>query len=194
MIHVNRCDRSAAPLQQNRIKRVTEVQAKEVKRIATVSFFRDRHARVVDVKLHSAPIVPNAQANCGVVYYVMCQQRLVSRPQESDFADAGPSICIRRTLAAWNAPNPLNPVTTVFIELPSAGEVTVRVYDVRGRLVGTLLHDHAHEENGAFEVGTVSRDYNESRRTDRSTGSPNHLNLDVCCNPVLHPRIAGRVG
>jgi len=48
---------------------------------------------------------------------------------------------IPRTLAAWNAPNPFNPTTTVFIELPSAGEVMVAVYDVRGRLVRTLLQE-----------------------------------------------------
>ena len=36
------------------------------------------------------------------------------------------------------SPNPFNPSTTITFELPKAGRVTLRVYDVSGRLVSTL--------------------------------------------------------
>jgi hypothetical protein len=35
-------------------------------------------------------------------------------------------------------PNPFNPSTTISYTLPIAGEVTIAVYDVQGRLVGKL--------------------------------------------------------
>jgi len=46
--------------------------------------------------------------------------------------------------AAWdyleqNVPNPFNPVTRIRFGLSSAGEVSLRVYDVSGRLVRTLV-------------------------------------------------------
>lgn len=36
------------------------------------------------------------------------------------------------------APNPFNPRTTVFFDLPQAAEVTLAIHDLRGRLVATL--------------------------------------------------------
>ena len=40
---------------------------------------------------------------------------------------------------AQNAPNPFNPATTIAFDLPRASEVTLRIYNVEGRLVRTLL-------------------------------------------------------
>ncbi len=42
-------------------------------------------------------------------------------------------------LAVGNYPNPFNPKTSIRYEIPSAGRVDLRVYDVSGRLVRTLL-------------------------------------------------------
>ena len=43
-----------------------------------------------------------------------------------------------RGLAVDVAPNPFNPSTTIRLSMPSAGEVAVRVFDVRGTLVRTV--------------------------------------------------------
>jgi hypothetical protein len=40
-----------------------------------------------------------------------------------------------------NVPNPFNPKTVVAYEVPQASEVTIRVYDVAGKLVRTLVDD-----------------------------------------------------
>ncbi len=45
-----------------------------------------------------------------------------------------------RTLTVTAGPNPFNPRTTIALDLPRAGEVSLRLYDIRGRLVRTL-HD-----------------------------------------------------
>jgi hypothetical protein len=49
-----------------------------------------------------------------------------------------------------NYPNPFNPATTIRYTLGSASRVTLRVYDVLGRLVRTLVQDAL--PAGTFEV------------------------------------------
>jgi len=50
-----------------------------------------------------------------------------------------------------NYPNPFNPVTTISFDLPQASVVTLKVYDILGREVATLLEDQEVEE-GTQEV------------------------------------------
>lgn len=50
---------------------------------------------------------------------------------------------------APNAPNPFNPMTQINFRLPKADHVSLRVYDVRGRLIRTLA-------DGAFDAGRHS--------------------------------------
>jgi hypothetical protein len=49
-----------------------------------------------------------------------------------------------------NYPNPFNPVTTIKYTLKDAGKVTLRVYDVLGRLVSTLVNDM--QNQGSYTV------------------------------------------
>ncbi|MEW5798291.1 MAG: T9SS type A sorting domain-containing protein [Bacteroidota bacterium] len=55
-----------------------------------------------------------------------------------------------------NYPNPFNPVTTIKYQIPSAGYVTLKVYDVLGREVATLIH-------GQHLAGNYSTVFNASR-------------------------------
>jgi len=52
-----------------------------------------------------------------------------------------------------NYPNPFNPVTKINFALPKAGYVTLKVYDVLGREVTTLV-------NGNYNAGTYTVDFN----------------------------------
>ncbi|MEZ4689580.1 MAG: T9SS type A sorting domain-containing protein [Ignavibacteria bacterium] len=54
-----------------------------------------------------------------------------------------------------NYPNPFNPVTTINFSIPRQGNVTLKVYDVTGKAVKTLIN-----EQRAAGIYTVSFDGN----------------------------------
>jgi hypothetical protein len=54
--------------------------------------------------------------------------------------DDGGNVPVRTTLHQ-NVPNPFNPTTTIRFELATAADVTLRIYDVSGRLVRTLVDE-----------------------------------------------------
>ncbi|MCB1184589.1 endonuclease [bacterium] len=60
------------------------------------------------------------------------------------------------TVLFQNAPNPFNPSTTIRYELPAAGVVDLRIYDVAGRLVRAL--HHGVESAGPQEKTWLGRD------------------------------------
>ena len=60
-----------------------------------------------------------------------------------------------------NVPNPFNPVTTIEYSLPRAGAVTVKIYNVRGELVKTLID--APVRSGAGEVSWDGTDRHGAR-------------------------------
>ncbi len=55
-----------------------------------------------------------------------------------------------------NYPNPFNPVTAFDFALPEAGHTVIRVYDVRGALVNTLVSGH--RDAGRYHVQWNGRD------------------------------------
>jgi len=49
-----------------------------------------------------------------------------------------------------NFPNPFNPVTTIFYDLPKSSDVTLSIYDITGRLVQTLVNQH--QNAGTYQI------------------------------------------
>lgn len=49
-----------------------------------------------------------------------------------------------------NYPNPFNPTTTIKFQLPSSGVVTLKIYDILGREVTTLVDEFKTE--GTYEA------------------------------------------
>jgi hypothetical protein len=64
-----------------------------------------------------------------------------------------------------NYPNPFNPMTTIRFEIPGASaekvEVTLRIYDIRGRLIKTLIDDK--KDPGSYQIAWDGRDNRESK-------------------------------
>jgi len=71
---------------------------------------------------------------------------------------AGPSRTPARFALLPNVPNPFNPSTILRFELESACEATLRIYDVAGRLVATLVDEPLGP--GVHEVTWEGRDIN----------------------------------
>ncbi|MFA7421964.1 MAG: T9SS type A sorting domain-containing protein, partial [Melioribacteraceae bacterium] len=57
-----------------------------------------------------------------------------------------------------NYPNPFNPTTTINYELPKDGMVTIKVYDIIGKEVATLVNEQ--KSAGYYKV-----DFNASKLT-----------------------------
>ncbi|MEA1997591.1 MAG: FlgD immunoglobulin-like domain containing protein, partial [Gemmatimonadota bacterium] len=68
------------------------------------------------------------------------------------YGNAGKEKLPKAFSLAQNAPNPFNPATTISYTVPegSTGQVTLTVYDTRGRLVRTLVSES--REAGAYSV------------------------------------------
>ncbi len=64
------------------------------------------------------------------------------------------------TALMQNFPNPFNPSTTITFDVAKAGNVTIQVYDVSGRLVVALLN--AHQEVGRHRVEWNGKNANGS--------------------------------
>jgi len=59
-----------------------------------------------------------------------------------------------------NFPNPFNPYTTILFTIENVGNVEINVYDVRGRLIRTLLDGGRKFESGIHSVTWDGRDEN----------------------------------
>lgn len=72
---------------------------------------------------------------------------------------------VPKTFALYgNAPNPFNPVTRIVFDIPARGEVSLKVYDVRGRQVRVL-------EDAALPAGRYDYSWNGKDDHGRSVGS-----------------------
>ena len=102
-------------------------------------------------------------------------RRPMSQMIVTGLAESGPSGGALFRLGQ-NYPNPFNPSTTIAYQVPAAGHVTLRVYDMLGREVGTLvderqvggshtvLFDGARLASGVYMYRLTSGAFTETRR------------------------------
>jgi hypothetical protein len=76
----------------------------------------------------------------------------------------GPVPPVYRNVLRQNAPNPFNPRTEIAFELARGGRTTLRVYDIQGRLVATLL-------DGALPAGPHRVSWSSHDRSGREVAS-----------------------
>lgn len=68
------------------------------------------------------------------------QDALASKIEAIPLSADDHNVFIPAVIALGNYPNPFNPVTTIHFVIPRAGDVTLSLYDVTGRLVRTLIN------------------------------------------------------
>ncbi|MDP8202468.1 MAG: C25 family cysteine peptidase [Candidatus Tenebribacter burtonii] len=70
---------------------------------------------------------------------------------------------IENYILRQNYPNPFNPFTRIEYDIPKAGKITIKVYNIKGQYVKTLINEH--KELGAYEIywdGTDDKNRNVS--------------------------------
>jgi chitinase len=76
----------------------------------------------------------------------------------STFAEHEPAVQRVELSLADNYPNPFNPSTTIEFSLPREGHVSLRIYDLLGREIATLVDEWRNAGTGSvqFDAGTLA--------------------------------------
>ena len=107
------------------------------------------------------PLGTRIGALTGIVYYSFNQYKFVPRTDAdffgvvTDVEDSPAGVMPASYTLDQNYPNPFNPSTTIRYALPAAGQTTVRVYNLIGQEIATLL-------NGMQAAGTHVLRFNAS--------------------------------
>jgi len=67
-------------------------------------------------------------------------------------------MAVKEYALAQNYPNPFNPTTTISYQLPKAGHVTLKIYDVLGNEVKTLVNENKEvgRYTAAFDASSLA--------------------------------------
>jgi hypothetical protein len=105
---------------------------------STYSFFSVAH----DAVGNSEPIKTEADASTTIT--VSTEDEIADLPVQFELFQ--------------NYPNPFNPSTTINFALPEQSDVTIRIYDVMGRRIATLLNENrtAGYHNVVWDAGSVA--------------------------------------
>jgi hypothetical protein len=165
----------------NLASRVVEYSLDETSKTATLVWDFAHTPEIKSIAMGSAQRLPNGNTLIGwgtgspavtevrpdksVAFELQFPDSIVSyrafrfpwKQTGSPATDVTPTLKVPATcVLAQNYPNPFNPTTLIQFELPSTGAVSLKVYDVRGRLVTTLAE-------GVKPAGNYSVRYDGSR-------------------------------
>ena len=88
----------------------------------------------------SAPATPTPQmVLMGKILNCVLPVSCLQGPTVTDVPERDELAVPRQTALFQNVPNPFNPATTIRFDLATDGPVALRIYDVAGRLVRTLI-------------------------------------------------------
>ncbi len=134
---------------------------RQIREIDAGSGYFAHNSLTVEFGLGSAGIVDSLEirwpsGTVRTLLDVAVDQRITISETQTTSVPRIPTDPTRYALHA-NVPNPFNPFTSIAFDLAAAGEVILSVYDVRGRLVRTLV-DGDRYESGRHRVTWDGRD------------------------------------
>ena len=84
----------------------------------------------------------NYQVLSSELYVVYLSPDPLYKPELENIAAANQESVITETNLFDNYPNPFNPTTTINYQLPENGYVTIKVYDLLGKEMATLVNEN----------------------------------------------------
>jgi len=92
----------------------------------------------------AAPVAARVNIMCDVLKY------FAANPAYCDASGATVGAGIQQPFFAKNWPNPFNPITKINFNMPRNGHISMKIFNVRGELVRTLIDDS--REAGEYTV------------------------------------------
>ncbi len=123
-------------------------------------FYRLLQTGTYDLRVSATGYLPDTLFNINVTDTAMTQVAVALRSSSVGVTENIPEMHSKYFLSD-NYPNPFNPLTIINYQLPIDNWVTLKVYDILGREVATLVDDW--KEAGRYEI--------EWNGTDRSSGA-----------------------
>ena len=108
------------------------------------------NALIVDIEVHW----PSGIVQCLEDMTTSHRHQILEQPSNTPIDE---EIPLPKLVSASNYPNPFNPTTIIAFKLPNDAQVTVRVFDIRGREVRSLL-DGVRYTAGSHDVTWDGRD------------------------------------
>ena len=108
---------------------------------------------------HQHAIIPNIDHDSYNIFNSACGRKALfgyGDCDQLDFLNVMDFEVLDNYKLIKNYPNPFNPVTTIGFSLEVAGNVSLKVYDLNGREVATLVDGHM--DQGSHNVGWNGRD------------------------------------
>ncbi len=158
----------------------------------TLNIKQGAQVEFLKLKKNATPILTDAQGNiAGVVVARNDYKAVLLGFDITDIADTQGQLAILQKCKDWltgsasniantgalpkefailpNYPNPFNPTTSIQYQLPEASRTTIKIYDLLGREVATLL------DNNLMQAGTHSIKWSGTDKTGRKTSSGIYL-------------------
>jgi len=112
-------------------------------------------SKTVTVRITVSTNLPSSTIALEKKYYTVNTATTLAKSSVNDLTIAELDVPTSYALEQ-NYPNPFNPSTTIHYQIPNAGHVLLKVYDMLGREVATLV-------DGVKEVGSYSATFDGAR-------------------------------
>jgi hypothetical protein len=128
----------------------TTVNGSTTSKITVSIKYYTKNSEIVEIVADTKALTSSSISSSTVTYFIPSGASAISDQQN---IPAGYRL-------NQNYPNPFNPVTTISFTLPKNEAVTLKIFDVNGKLIKTLL-DKTQQPAGTHQLGWDGKDNNQ---------------------------------